>query len=532
MPTHVYANGEEIAAKSADGSSKFAAPDVCHTPPATAAPTPLKPFPPGTPVAYANTCHARDISNGSRSVFIVGKEIALENYSYFNRSEGDSLATKKLAKGLVSGAVDGKGYFACWSPNVFVEGRAVARNDDLVSHNHSNPSNTALFPYISRGRFGGHECRKEEKRIQKACSKGPKPRRPSNPNRSANSNRRPDNHWTRDFCTGLQFPANAAKADIRSDLNELLDTAAEQFSNLSEGFWSHLGSAAASGLGKLAVRSGVRIGTGAVVGFIGSPVGSAIAAGIGTAVSVGDTVITVVSGLWNLPETWAAANGAADLFNEAKGLLEGLDQILDEQGQLKLTDDELADAVGEWQDLVAKLNPCLRARKCSLVPFRNKGVPGNNGPKNNVEPANQGGCCPGQQAHHPIPQAVMKGVECRDDKDGRAYKDAEAPTVCVEGNRENRGSHKRVHDKFDGQLRELNKDEKIGADGTMSMNDAVKAAAASHQDAFPLSRCRPGCIIAQLREYYDRLCPNARVNAVLQDGTPAHTPINPNGGFD
>jgi hypothetical protein len=521
MPTHVYANGEEIAAKSADGSSKFAAPDVCHTPPATAAPTPLKPFPPGTPVAYANTCHARDISNGSRSVFIVGKEIALENYSYFNRSEGDSLATKKLAKGLVSGAVDGKGYFACWSPNVFVEGRAVARNDDLVSHNHSNPSNTALFPYISRGRFGGHECRKEEKRIQKACSKGPKPRRPSNPNRSANANQRPANHWTRDFCTGLQFPANAAKADIRSDLNELLDTAAEQFSNLSEGFWSHLGSAAASGLGKLAVRSGVRIGTGAVVGFIGSPVGSAIAAGIGTAVSVGDTVITVVSGLWNLPETWAAANGAADLFNEAKGLLEGLDQILDEQGQLKLTDDELADAVGEWQDLVAKLNPCLRARKCSLVPHQQKTLPGSSG-TSNVEPANQGGCCLGQQGHHLVPQAVMEDVDCP------GYKDATAPTVCVEGNATNRGSHHRVHSKFDDQLDALNKKKRISADNKISMDDAIKAAAASHQDAFPLSRCRPGCIVAQLRDYYDRLCPNAKVNAVRQFGQP----VQPGAGSD
>jgi hypothetical protein len=111
MATHVYANGNEIASKSADGSSKHAFPDICHTPPATASPTPIKPFPPGVPIPYPNSCHASDITNGSRTVFILGKEIALENHSYFSVSEGDDAATRKLAKGIISGAVKGRCFF-------------------------------------------------------------------------------------------------------------------------------------------------------------------------------------------------------------------------------------------------------------------------------------------------------------------------------------------------------------------------------------------------------------------------------------
>lgn len=522
MVTHVYANGREIASKSADGSSKHAMPDVCHTPPATAAPTPIKPFPPGVPVLYSNTCHASDITNGSRSVFILGKEIALENHSYFSVSEGDDLATRKLAKGLISGAVKGICYFQTWSPNVFVEGRAVARHLDMVSHNHSNPTNTPLFPYLSRGIFGGHDCRKEEKRIEKACSEGAKPKKPTKPKPSS----APQNHWTRDFCTGLQFGANHLnKADLRDELNDLLDNAQEQFSNLSEGFYSYLGSAAASGLGKLAARSGARVVTGAVAGaaagLVGGPAapatstaGAGIGATVASVVSVGDGVLTVVSGLWNLPENWAAANAAEDLFNEAKGLFEGLDSILDENGRLNLSDAQLADAVGEWQDMLAKINPCLRARKCSLVPHQNK--TGEDWPRgtSKVEPSNGGGCCPGQQGHHLIPQTMMDGVNCP------GYSDGSAPTVCVEGNRTNKGSHKRVHDMMDFQLRELTRKNLVSGQGTISMDAAVSAAVASHQAAFPLSRCRANCIKAQLSEYYKRLCPGAQVKAKLQDGSP------------
>lgn len=521
MVTHVYANGREIASKSADGSSKHAMPDVCHTPPATASPTPIKPFPPGVPVLYSNTCHARDISNGSRSVFILGKEIALENHSYFSVSEGDDFATKKLAKGIISSAVKGLCYFQTWSPNVFVEGRAVARHLDMVSHNHSNPTNTPLFPYLSRGWFGGHDCKKEQKRIEEACNDSKN--KPKSPKKRNPTDKSPANHWTRDFCTGLQFGANFEdKAALREELEDLLDNAQEQFQNLSTGFWSALGSAAASGAGKLAMRSGARIVVGAAAGgaaglatgpgaVVASPTGAAVVGGVMTVVSIGDTLVTVVSGLWNLPESWAAASAAEDLFNDAKGLFEGLDQILDENGELNITDRELSDAIGEWQDMIAKINPCLRARKCNLVPHTSPAIP-SLANHNQVETSRSGGCCLGQQGHHLVPKAMMKEVNCP------GYRNSTAPTVCVEGNRTNKGSHKRIHGEMDGRLRLLREQNKISPQETISMKDALDAAVASHQTAFPLSRCREKCIRAQLEEYYGKLCPGAQVKAKIGSG--------------
>jgi hypothetical protein len=45
----------------------------------------------------------------------------------------------------------------------------------------------------------------------------------------------------------------------------------------------------------------------------------------------------------------------------------------------------------------------------------------------------------------------------------------------------------------------------------MKMSDAINAAANSHVRAFPLSRCSKGCILAQLKEYYDNTCPTVKV---------------------
>jgi hypothetical protein len=150
----------------------------------------------------------------------------------------------------------------------------------------------------------------------------------------------------------------------------------------------------------------------------------------------------------------------------------------------------------------------------------------------NVEPSkpsktdrNKGvdrGCCTGQQGHHLIPQAAMKGVDCP------GYKDSDAPVVCVEGGRGSGGSHERIHNKFDKALDKKLKDKAIDASGKMSMTDAIDAAAESHTETFPLSGCGKDCIKAQLEDYYGGLCPNAKVNAVDQLGNPVKAPNRDN----
>ena len=62
----VYANGRSICNKSGNGKSAAAFPDVCWTPPQS---SPI-------PVPYPNTAYARDLTKGTKTVFIKGTEVA------------------------------------------------------------------------------------------------------------------------------------------------------------------------------------------------------------------------------------------------------------------------------------------------------------------------------------------------------------------------------------------------------------------------------------------------------------------------
>lgn len=128
MGHEVYANNRSIASKTADGASRAAFPDVCWSPPPPSA-GPL-------PTPYPNSVFARDIANGSKTVFIGGKEIAQRNKSWFATSTGDEGATPSLGRGIVSQQIKGRAFFTSWSMDVMVEGFNVCRHLDLVTHNH------------------------------------------------------------------------------------------------------------------------------------------------------------------------------------------------------------------------------------------------------------------------------------------------------------------------------------------------------------------------------------------------------------
>lgn len=158
MPHFVFANDNEICAKSANGTSDLA-PDVCFSPG-----SPM----PGVPVPYMNSCKAGDLTNGSKTVFIRGMEICLEDKSFFSTSYGDEPATKGMKKGTVSSAVQGKCRFIGWSANVFVEGLGVTRHLDMVTHNHNSPANTPPVYYISRATPPA-ACKKDIDKMDKRC---------------------------------------------------------------------------------------------------------------------------------------------------------------------------------------------------------------------------------------------------------------------------------------------------------------------------------------------------------------------------
>ena len=143
MATHVYANDEEIACKATQGVATTAFPDPCWSPPPPKAGPILIP--------YGNVAYARDISNGTSTVFIAGQTVAIEDKAYFATSTGNEPATIASKKGDKTHVIKGKAYFRSWSLDVIFEGLRVDRHTDMVSHNPgSMQANTPLLLYIPR----------------------------------------------------------------------------------------------------------------------------------------------------------------------------------------------------------------------------------------------------------------------------------------------------------------------------------------------------------------------------------------------
>lgn len=203
-PTHVYANGNEIATKATTGQASACFPDVCFSPP------PPPPAPKvGVPVPYPNTCFARDLTKGSRTVLIRRKLIAKEDKSYFRTSYGDEPATPAFKKGLITSKIKGKCFFVRWSPNVKVESKCVDRHCDMVTHNHSNPPNALLQAYIARQSMDTEKCADDKKKIDDNC--GPKP----------DSTQKPEKYnWVKEHCGDM-----ANRPGERSDVDAAVDTA-------------------------------------------------------------------------------------------------------------------------------------------------------------------------------------------------------------------------------------------------------------------------------------------------------------------
>ena len=158
-------------------------------------------------------------------------------------------------------------------------------------------------------------------------------------------------------------------------------------------------------------------------------------------------------------------------------------------------------------------DPCLRARKCFLVPFD----PGKQGTYNkdikrggkagvfDRGPLNLGdsrGCCPGQTGHHLIQDAWLKKARGQPRGAGNLcdpgkYDEGKAPVVCVEGMDNRTGSHGKIHTETETALqRHLDK-----SGGNLTMNQAIDVAVEAHDKSVG-GHCNKKCIKKQLTDYY------------------------------
>ncbi|WP_081667987.1 hypothetical protein [Metapseudomonas resinovorans] len=162
--------------------------------------------------------------------------------------------------------------------------------------------------------------------------------------------------------------------------------------------------------------------------------------------------------------------------------------------------------------MLAAINPCPRARKCNLVPYGAKNTLTGSRQRSKIETATGKGCCKGQAGHHLLNNKVVEDT-CPKWTEKQA---ALAPTVCVEGTSWHKGSHKRVHGAMADILDKMSKDSK----NTISLDQAMNAAAASHMTAFPYAGCSYKCIREQLAEFY-KICRGSRTKVVNEQGKEA-----------
>jgi uncharacterized Zn-binding protein involved in type VI secretion len=142
MGKKVFANGMEIAHEAGDAKVMAAFPDVCMSPP----PPPAGPV----PVPYPDTSFAKDLKQGSTSVTIGGKPLALKGKSYYQSSPlGNEAATRNFGGSVLTHTITGKTYFQAHSMDVMVEGKNVCRHLDITTSNHASyPGSTPPIPNV------------------------------------------------------------------------------------------------------------------------------------------------------------------------------------------------------------------------------------------------------------------------------------------------------------------------------------------------------------------------------------------------
>ena len=343
--------------------------------------------------------------------------------------------------------------------------------------------------------------------------------------------------WKDKHCKKLLL--NIRGDELEKRIDQLSTSAEEMRSDLFEiakdAGWTMVGEAAAKYGGKAAARHGAATlvcgGAGATAGSIVPVAGTAAGGTAGAVVcNVGALIVDVGSGLWTVWDTWSNISDIKELVEDAyEQLGEAMDtakrvqEVIDDPTKI----DQLKKDVMDEMVKAATTDPCIRARKCFLVPYSptKQGTYGQGGQEKNLTggtkkgifdtgPMNLGdsrGCCPGQTGHHLIQDAWLKnkgsergaGDLCGAGK----YNVDAAPVVCVEGMDQNTGSHGEIHDQTKIEVqRQLDKPPPLNS---FSMSDAINVAADAHAESVG-GKCNKDCIKKQLTDFYGGMGCNPR----------------------
>ena len=305
------------------------------------------------------------------------------------------------------------------------------------------------------------------------------------------------NGWMEDHCTGMWFtPTDVHSPDIEKKLNDMLGKLENsRFSLLKKGF---------DDLKDLAIEKAGDVAIKKAEGFAGRTV---LKEGAGAV--FGETVVVPIAmGIWTIADAMSTAKELAELAGShgkaAYDALMNIKNIGDKtQEILEAYKTEPHRAHADAMSLMAQIDPCLRARKCLLVPYKN--TDGEGKLTKAVSQAKHGnGCCPGQTGHHILPDAMVDGAGCP------GYDYDNAPTICLEGTKNGfkHGSHGMAHGALSASIKNYKRDT---GKNTLSYEEAKKQGIAAVRAA-GAAQCDPQCLEAQLDAHY-KGCVGKELNA-------------------
>lgn len=300
-----------------------------------------------------------------------------------------------------------------------------------------------------------------------------------------------NNAWVGNHCHGEWFkPVTTSKGfdEFKGELTKLQgDLKGQAMDMAKQAGWKIVDKVKTSA-SDYATRTLEKEGTAAV---------SVIIPGVGEAVEAATQVVVAVDGLCTTISTgW---NAAKYVYNEGPKIVDGMKDLYAQSDKIAgwLKPEGIQDLWATQMSAVAIANPCLRARKCKLVPYSKTSNP--------KTQANSGeGCCPGQTGHHVLPDSMFYDY-VPDGKGGSKqgpqrkcwgkYKHGDAPTMCLEGTTNNaaNGSHGLAH----AATEEIIKRHR----NSPNMRYTTARDEISAELAIPYG-CSPACIKAQLDKYY------------------------------
>lgn len=171
MPQTIIANGMTVSHKGTAGYEMNSTPDVCKTPVGSTV----------VPVPYMIVGKSSDLIRGTKTVFADGGNPIDHKDSAHSKCVGDAAGT---LKGIASGTILDESTWITYSPNVYVEGKNIARLGDKMFMNKKNcicgtgahyeppasvtdPIMRELCKVFCEARKEWHDCKRNPKR--KSC---------------------------------------------------------------------------------------------------------------------------------------------------------------------------------------------------------------------------------------------------------------------------------------------------------------------------------------------------------------------------